>query len=865
MARDYAARADLQFVFMEDHEETAPGVFVTTYADGTKTFADYNRNTFRVDRSIRPKLAFLPPGAVKPAGWLGDRARAAADGYTGHMDEVDRGFADAWTDGFTPRGKMLDWWEAQQVGQLGALPAELGAYWWDGLVRLAWQLDDPKLQALVRTKLEPLLRNMSTNAINFCWWMNRHSEKDVAEISKYGYIVGAGGRLGRAVAAYYDVTGDKRALAAMDNALDDYRFWKLGNPVTMPSAAYDAFVRGGNPKLAENLVEFSRYENPDWGSMRYRDPPPENTIYLRQKLSDLPDHRLQHGVMFEESALSFLKLYLHTGERRFLENVLRWFAYLDKWAMMPYGTIVADENWGYAGAKRSTETCVVAADMWTRLNLLSITGEGRWGDDVERNFFNAGLAATDAKYSRHVYLQVPNRVATNVVYDATCFTYAGEWDYRRKHTPLCCTATLNRILPELVQMMWMKPLEGGLAATLYAPCTVETEVAGVKVKVEERTGYPFEGDEIRFVFTCERPVRFPLKLRVPAWCADCSLKAGADGFAVVEREWKTGDEYVLELPRKERTHYLADWNLAGKRYSYTLKGPLLLAEEPGKKGLVPYGLTEFRTSLFPAEVAPRTDLGRPEETVAVVEVPSASMGKKIPVTVILPWGEHLRNDPAKRFPVVYLLHGASDSHRHAMHPMFRRLAMEHKVMVVCPSGTRTWWLDSPVDPKYRYETFVTKELVPWIDAHYPTVPDRDHRGLTGNSMGGHGSFYLAMRHPDLFGAAAAIFGGHDLWAWRDSGRWELRERLGDPVAHPEYWKDNSVVNLARNLKPGELRLMMAVGDHDIFIEPNRMLHRLLLEKAVQHTYVEEIGGHCQEFWEKYYPVMFRFISQRVLK
>ena len=809
---------------------------------------------------VEPEFGFLPPGAVRPRGWLERRARAAADGYTGHMDAVDPEFARAWTDEFRPRGRALDWWCAQQDGIPGALPAELGAYWWDGLVRLAWQLDDPALKDLARAKVEPILRNMTTNAIGFCWWMDRNSAKDVEEIGKYGYIVGAGGRLARALAAYYDATGDRRALVAMERALDDFRFWKLGNPVTMPAAGYDAFVRGGNPKLAENLRAFAGYENPDWGSMRYRDPPPLNTIYMREKLQDLPDNRLQHGVMFEESAVSFLKTYLHTGERRFLDSVLAWFDFLDRWAMMPYGTIVADELWGYAGARRGTETCVVAADMWTRLNLLAITGAGRWGDDVERNFFNAGLAATDAKYAHHVYLQVANRTATNVVYDASWAPSPTEADYRVKHDPLCCTATLNRILPEFVQALWMRPRAGGLAATLYSPCTVETEVGGVKVKVEERTGYPFDGDEVRLVFTCAKPVSFPLRLRVPAWSEGCSLKPGPDGFAVIERTWRTGDEFAFKLPRTERTCRLEDWNQEGKAYSYTMRGPVLLAEEPGRKGLVPYGFTEFRTALFPAPGAPRARPDRPEETVATVEVPSASMGKSVPVTVILPWGEHLKNDPAKRFPVVYLLHGAGDSHLHARHPLFRRLAMEHKVMVVCPSGTRTWWLDSPVDPKFRYETFVTKELLPWIDAHYPTVADRDHRFLTGNSMGGHGSFYLAMRHPDLFGAAAAIFGGFDLWAWRDSGRWELRERLGDPAEHPEYWKDNSVIRLAQSLGPGTLRLMMAVGSDDIFIGPNRELHRILLENRVQHTYVEEIGTHCQEFWERHYPEMFRFLA-----
>lgn len=265
---------------------------------------------------------------------------------------------------------------------------------------------------------------------------------------------------------------------------------------------------------------------------------------------------------------------------------------------------------------------------------------------------------------------------------------------------------------------------------------------------------------------------------------------------------------------------------------------------------------EMKRIVFAATVAAAvTAFGYAPRT---YDVRSEAMDTNVAVTVVLPKGYD--ENPERRYPLVVLLHGAGDTDMHAYHPLFREAVDRHQFVLVAPRGTRTWWMDSPVDPKYRYETFVVGEMLPWVDAHYRTIPDRRHRGLAGNSMGGHGSLYLALRHKDLFGAVGNIFGGLDLWAWRDSGKWELRERLGDPAAHPEHWKDNSVVNMAKGLKDGELATFTAVGWDDIFIGPNRAFHETLVRNGVKHLYIEKDGCHSQEFWEEMYPKMLAFLG-----
>ena len=102
---------------------------------------------------------------------------------------------------------------------------------------------------------------------------------------------------------------------------------------------------------------------------------------------------------------------------------------------------------------------------------------------------------------------------------------------------------------------------------------------------------------------------------------------------------------------------------------------------------------------------------------------SESMQKDVPVTVITPDGYWKGKD----FPVVYILHGYSDNHidRWTYDGHVGRLADRHGVMVVIPDGGfSSWYFDSPMMPEYRYETFVTKELVPAIDDKYKTLADR---------------------------------------------------------------------------------------------------------------------------------------------
>ena len=172
---------------------------------------------------------------------------------------------------------------------------------------------------------------------------------------------------------------------------------------------------------------------------------------------------------------------------------------------------------------------------------------------------------------------------------------------------------------------------------------------------------------------------------------------------------------------------------------------------------------------------------------AVVSVYSNSMQKEILNTVITPDDY---NTSAEHYPTVYLLHGAGGDHRQwiQMVPDLQALASRYDFIIVCPDGGFTsWYLDSPVDPTYLYETYVADELVQEIDRRYRTIASAQGRAISGLSMGGHGAFYLAIRHQDTYGAAGSMSGGLDIRPFPKN--WDLPLRLGEQQDNWENWNN----------------------------------------------------------------------------
>lgn len=243
--------------------------------------------------------------------------------------------------------------------------------------------------------------------------------------------------------------------------------------------------------------------------------------------------------------------------------------------------------------------------------------------------------------------------------------------------------------------------------------------------------------------------------------------------------------------------------------------------------------------------------------VDTVNTYSASMKKTIKAVVITP--DDYAN--AQALPVVYLLHGYSGNYADWVTKAkgFEKAVDLYQIIIVCPDGGfGSWYWDSPVDPNFKYETYISNELVSWIDSKYKTIKDRKGRAITGLSMGGHGALYLALKHQDIFGAAGSMSGGVDIRSFPTN--WDVALRLGKYSEHPENWEKNTVINMLHLLQPNSLALLIDCGTEDFFYKVNENLHQQLLYRNIPHDYITRPGAHNWNYWSNAIQYQLLFMS-----
>jgi S-formylglutathione hydrolase FrmB len=234
-------------------------------------------------------------------------------------------------------------------------------------------------------------------------------------------------------------------------------------------------------------------------------------------------------------------------------------------------------------------------------------------------------------------------------------------------------------------------------------------------------------------------------------------------------------------------------------------------------------------------------------SVDTVVIYSSSMHKEIKCVVIKPDSYVMKN---LRFPVVYLLHGHSGSYSYWVQeiPNIKNDADQFQMIIVCPDGGyNSWYFDSPIDTTRKYETHISKEVVEYVDENYKTIPDRNHRAITGLSMGGHGAFYLAIRHSDTFGAVGSTSGGVDITPFKT--HWQLEEQIGDTINYKDNWKNMTIINMIDHFPISSLSIIFDCGTDDFFYTVNKNLHKKMLSLNILHDYIERPGGHTKEYWQ----------------
>jgi len=234
------------------------------------------------------------------------------------------------------------------------------------------------------------------------------------------------------------------------------------------------------------------------------------------------------------------------------------------------------------------------------------------------------------------------------------------------------------------------------------------------------------------------------------------------------------------------------------------------------------------------------------DTVAVF---SNSMHKDIKCVVITP--KNYKKGKAT-FPVVYLLHGYGGSYSNWIKrvPVIDSLADVYQMIIVCPDAAfSSWYVDSPVDTAYRYETFTATELPAYVDANYRTISNRKGRAITGLSMGGHGGIFLGFRHTNMFGACGSMSGALDL-SFITSG-YDVPRRLGDTATNKKYYTELSAITQLDRYNPTDsLAIIIDCGLEDIIFGMTKATHEKMLKLKIPHDYIERPGAHTWEYWTK---------------
>ncbi|HEY2605081.1 MAG TPA: alpha/beta hydrolase family protein [Paraburkholderia sp.] len=241
----------------------------------------------------------------------------------------------------------------------------------------------------------------------------------------------------------------------------------------------------------------------------------------------------------------------------------------------------------------------------------------------------------------------------------------------------------------------------------------------------------------------------------------------------------------------------------------------------------------------------------------VVSIPSAAMHKSFDATVVLP-DQYTNGKGADRYPVVYLLHGSGGDYTDwTANSHIGKLADRYQVILVMPDGGReSWYIDSPVDPRSRYETYVGTEVVAYIDEHFRTIATKQARAITGLSMGGFGALHIALDRPDQFGAAGSISGAVDPRGCENEPG--IEQVFGDPARDAGFWNSEAIIENARSLGDAHIALTIDCGVNDSLVQSNRTLHERLVELGVPHDYAERPGGHTWKYWANavQYQVLF---------
>ncbi|MBQ1491344.1 MAG: esterase family protein, partial [Blautia sp.] len=207
--------------------------------------------------------------------------------------------------------------------------------------------------------------------------------------------------------------------------------------------------------------------------------------------------------------------------------------------------------------------------------------------------------------------------------------------------------------------------------------------------------------------------------------------------------------------------------------------------------------------------------------------------------VYLPKSYDETENAQKLYPVVYLFHQLNSSpHSYVMDHIDQILdkgieegTIPEVIVVIPDSAPESWWMGG-------WDQMVVKEILPYVEEKYRAYGDREHRFTAGASMGGHGSYYIGLSHPDIFGGMISFYGAINMGA--------------DPLSMAERMEGEVL---------SSFKYYFICGNRDLykFGIPAIQLDRLLREQGIDHFFELGEGAHDSSFYLPYFVDAFGYM------
>ena len=514
----------------------------------------------------------LPVGAVSPEGWLRECLTRQRDGLNGHLGEIS-----AWLQ------KKDNAW-LSKTGE-GAWGWEEVPYWLKGYGDLAYILEDPKMIAEAKVWIEGALNSQRPNGD----FGPNHIEDGKRNF--WGNMV-----MLYCLQSYYEYFNDQRVLNLMTN----YFKYQLSIPDADFMKGYWEGLRGGDNLYSVFwlynrtgdgfLMDLARKIHRCMPSWESRDNPHKSGNHPQQHNPSwydlLPDwHNVNVAQGFREPA-EYYQLSKDSADLKSSYDVFH--IVREHFGQVPGGMFGADEvaRPGYDDPHQGIETCGLVEEMNSDEQMLRISGDLFWADHAEDVAFNMYPAALTADMKALRYFTAPNMVVCDDRDHSPGIMNSGPFFLMNPFSSRCCQHNHGQGWPYYAENLWMATPDNGAFAALYAASEATIRVGnGPEVVFKEQTHYPFE-EGVQISLSMDKPVKFPLYLRIPEWCNRASVEVNgkmmpvhpqAGKIVFLEREWKSGDRISLKLPmemevrRWEKNHNSVSVNYGPLTFSLKIK------------------------------------------------------------------------------------------------------------------------------------------------------------------------------------------------------------------------------------------------------------------------------------------------------